>query len=65
MKVAYDSRSDTVVMILKGDTAIAESEEVRPGIVFDLDGDGQVVSIEILDASRRVSSADRMEFVTD
>ena len=65
MKVAYDSRSDTVTMILRDDTAIAESEEVRPGIVFDLDGEGQVVSIEILDASRRVSGADRMEFVTD
>ena len=65
MKVAYDSRSDTVTMILKSDTEIAESEEVRPGIVFDLDVEGQVVSIEILDASRRVSGADRMEFVTD
>jgi len=65
MKVAYDSRSDTITMILKGDAAIAGSEEARPGIVFDLDADGQVVSIEILDASRRVSGADRMEFVIE
>jgi len=28
-----------------------ESDEVRPGIIFDLDGEGRVVGIEILDAS--------------
>ena len=30
---------------------VAESDEVRPGVVFDFDADGKVLGIEMLDVS--------------
>jgi len=62
MKVSYDSRTDTVSVILKVDARVAESDEVRPGVILDYDQEGQVVSVEILEASRRVTDADKVEF---
>ncbi len=37
------------------ESPIVESEEVRPGIVLDFDANDNVVGIEILDLSGRVS----------
>jgi uncharacterized protein YuzE len=62
MKVTYDLKTDTIVMVLREGAAIEESDEVAQGIVHDLDASGNVVSIEILDASRRLTEADRVEF---
>ncbi len=62
MKVLYDSKTDTVSVILKVDARVVESDEVRPGVILDYDQDGQVVSLEILEASRRVTDADKVEF---
>ena len=62
MKVSYDSRTDTVSVILKVGARVAESDEVRPGVILDYDQEGQVVSVEILEASRRVTDADKVEF---
>ncbi|CAA2099280.1 hypothetical protein MBUL_00067 [Methylobacterium bullatum] len=50
MKTSYDARVDALYLGFSDET-IVESEEVRPGIIFDLDGEGRVVGIEILDAS--------------
>lgn len=62
MKVNYDSRTDTLTVILKDDVAVAESDEDKPGVILDYDANGDLVSLEILDASRRVSEARRVEF---
>jgi uncharacterized protein YuzE len=62
MKVAYDRRTDTLSVILKDDTSVAESDEEKPGVILDYDIDGNLVSLEILDASRRVTDARRVEF---
>jgi uncharacterized protein YuzE len=62
MKVTYDLTADTIVMVLREGVEIEESDEVGLGIVHDLDASGNVVSIEILDASRRLTEADRVEF---
>ena len=62
MKVLYDSKTDTVSVILKVDARVVESDEVRPGVILDYDQEGQVVSLEILEASRRVTDADKVEF---
>lgn len=35
---------------------IADSEEVRPGVILDYDQAGSTVSIELLDASRHVAN---------
>ena len=62
MKVAYDSRTDTLSVILKENVTVAESDEDKPGVILDYDAEGDLVSMEILDASRRVTEARKIEF---
>jgi uncharacterized protein YuzE len=64
MQATYDARTDTLSIILKADAVVAESDEDKPGVVLDYDEDGNLVSLEILDASRRVTEARRIEFET-
>lgn len=62
MKVAYDPNTDTLTVIFKEDTAVAESDEEKQGVILDYDEQGNPVSLEILDASKRVTRANRIEF---
>jgi len=55
MKTRYDPEVDALYLRFS-DSAVTESEEVRPGIVFDFDAEGRLVGLEILDASEHVSS---------
>jgi uncharacterized protein YuzE len=64
MKAAYDARTDTLSIILKPHAVVAESDEDKPGVILDYDADGDLVSLEILDASKRVTEAHRIEFET-
>lgn len=64
MKVTYDPKTDTLSVILKDDAAVAESDEGKPGVILDYDAAGNLVSLEILEASRRVSEAKKIEFQT-
>lgn len=64
MKVTYDARADTLVMLLRDGVAVAESAEDKPGVILDYDAEGNLVSVEILDASSRVSEAQKVEFHT-
>lgn len=64
MKVSYDEKTDTLSVILKDNTPIAESDEDKPGIILDYDATGNLVSLEILDASKRVTEARKVEFQT-
>lgn len=52
MHVIYDTTTDTLNIILS-ERPVAESDEDKPGIILDYDADGNIVSMEILDASRR------------
>ena len=60
MKITYDPESDTLTVILK-DAAVAESDEEKPGVILDFDKQGDIVSFEILDASRRVTDPRKVE----
>ncbi len=62
MKVSYDPRTDTLSVILKERASIAESDEDKPGVILDYDEQGNLVSLEILDASQRVTEARKVEF---
>jgi len=64
MKATYDARTDTLSIILRADAAVAESDEDKPGVILDYDEDVNLVSLEISDASRRVTEARRIEFET-
>lgn len=61
MKIVYDAETDTLTVQLK-DVAVAESDEDKPGVIIDFDADGDIVSFEVLDASRRVTDPRRIEF---
>ena len=62
MKVIYDLRTDTLSVVLREQSPVAESDEDKPGVILDYDEHGNLVSLEILDASRRVTEARRVEF---
>lgn len=55
MNIEYDPAVDALYVRLT-DGRIIESEEVQPGIVLDFDEAGKVVSVEVLNASKRESS---------
>ena len=55
MNIEYDPAVDALYVRLS-DRNIIESEEVQPGIVLDFDEGGQVVGVEVLNASKRDTS---------
>lgn len=55
MKITYDPEVD-VLRILFSNVPIEESDEDKPGVVIDYDKDGNVMGLEILDASKRVDN---------
>lgn len=53
MNVIYDRKTDTVsIELTRG--AVAESDEDKPGVILDYDAEGNLIGLEILDASRRI-----------
>jgi uncharacterized protein YuzE len=62
MKVTYDGRTDTLTVLFKEGSAIVESDEDRPGVILDDDDRGELVSLEIPDASRRTTEPRQVEF---
>ena len=61
MKVTYNSNVD-VLSILLSDAAVEESDEDKPGVILDYDKNGNVVSLEILDASKRMGNPMSVEY---
>lgn len=64
MKVTYDVRTDTLTFLLRDGASVAESDESKRGVILDYDTEGNLVAVEILDASVRVSEAQKVEFQT-
>ena len=61
MRVTYDPEVD-VLRIVLSDAPIEESDEDKPGVILDYDKDGNVVGLEILEASKRVSNPRSVEY---
>ena len=57
----YDKEVDILVIQLS-EGNIVESDESKPGVILDYDKEGNVVRIEILDASKRSSSPFKLEY---
>lgn len=53
MKVQFDQKADAIYFRLD-ESAIVESEEVRPGVILDFNDKDQVVGIELLAIKGRV-----------
>jgi uncharacterized protein YuzE len=61
VKVRYDPEVD-VLSILLSDVPVEESDESKPGVILDYDKSGNVVSLEILDASKRMGNPISVEY---
>jgi uncharacterized protein YuzE len=62
VKAIYDAETDTLSIIFRAEARVAESDEDKPGVILDYDEQGNLVSLEILDASKRVTDAQKIEF---
>jgi uncharacterized protein YuzE len=61
MKVKYDEEVD-VLTIEFSDAPVEESDEDKPGVILDYDKDGNIVGMEILNASKRVQNPKSVEY---
>jgi uncharacterized protein YuzE len=61
MKVIYDGETDILTIIFT-ESPVTESDEDKPGVILDYDDKGNLVSLEILDASRRVTIPSKIEY---
>ena len=61
MKVVYNPELD-VLRIILSNTQIDERDEEKPGVILDYDKDGNIVGMEILDASKRMENPRSMEY---
>ena len=61
MKIVYDADSDILDLIFSQDE-VEESDEIKEGVIIDYGKDGKVVSIEILDASVRITDPNKIQY---
>jgi uncharacterized protein YuzE len=61
MKVTYDPQVD-VLRILFRDVPVEESDEDKPGVILDYDKDGNIVGLEVLNASKRVENPKGVDY---
>jgi len=61
MKVKYNKEADVLYFELS-QQAVRESDEDKPGIIMDYDEEGNIVGIEILNASKRFDSPAKLEY---
>jgi uncharacterized protein YuzE len=64
VKVNYDAKRDVLTVIFR-DVPVAESDKGKPGVILDYDAAGNIVSIEVLDASRRVEEPGKVTMTLD
>jgi len=55
MRVKYDEQVDALYIRLK-ETPYHESDEIKEGFIIDYDKDGNIIGIEIIDASEYLTS---------
>jgi len=53
MRLKVDHKNDALYFRLD-ESAVVESEEIKPGVILDYDDKGNMVGIEILSLSERV-----------
>ena len=61
MKVIYKKEVD-VLLIQISEGNVAESEESKPGIILDYDENGNVLLIEILNASKHSDTPYKVDY---
>ena len=57
VKIEYSKPADALSVSIR-EIEVARSEDIQDGVVVDFDDKGQIVGIEILDVSSKLSLAD-------
>ncbi len=57
MKIHFDPETDALYLTFS-EEVVAETDEVRPGVLLDLNASGRVVAIEVLKASQTLADTD-------
>lgn len=61
MKVKYDKETD-ILYITLSDEAIEESDENKKGFILDYSKNGNLVGIEVLNASKSTINPSKVEY---
>ena len=61
MKVTYDPEVDVLRIVFRN-SPVEESDEDKPGVILDYDKDGNIVGLEVLDASKRIENPRSVEY---
>ena len=61
MKIIYDPETDTLTIRLK-EVHISESDELQEDVIADYDAEGNVIGLEFLGASERVTEPQNLIF---
>ena len=61
MRIRYDPEVD-VLTIVFNDVPVEESDEEKPGLILDYDKSGNIVGVEILDASKRIENPRSLDY---
>jgi uncharacterized protein YuzE len=61
LKITYDIETD-ILRVIFGSAPIQESDEDKPGVILDYDKDGNVVGLELMDASKRMDNPRAVEY---
>lgn len=61
MKVKYDKEVD-ILYISFSEKTIIESDEEKPGIILDYSAEGDIIGIEILNASKKIPYPTKVEY---
>ncbi len=61
MKIKYDKEVDVLNIILN-DSEVYETDEIKSGVIIDYDIHGNIVEIEILNASKNQNKPMKVEY---
>ena len=61
MKVTYDPEVDVLHIVLNNGPVMA-SDQNKPGVIIDYDQEGNLIGLEILEASMRVENPRVLEY---
>ncbi len=62
MRIRYDEDVDAITIVYQLDREIHDSDEPHQGVVMDYDAQGSLVSIEVLDASKRFHDVESVQY---
>ena len=54
MKISFDNTADALYFTIDENGKVVTSEEVKPGVIIDLDSKNEVIGIEILNIKHRI-----------